>query len=504
MFVLDEHVYMDEGLSGVGMDRPSLQQLLRTALSPEKPFDVILVDDTSRLSRSTESVLLIYRKLNFAGLQLISVSQGIDSRQEQAETLLTIHGLIDGSYVRELAKKTHRGCESAVLRRLHVGGTCFGYATAPAEGIGTASKRLVIDEAQARIVRRIFEMSAAGYSLKGIARKLNEEHTGGRANWCPTGIRAMLKRELYKGELIWNRLKFEKVPETNKRRGKLRDESEWIRMQRPELAVVPAELWDRVQARLNFLGKKPSEGRRRGLFSRALTSPYLFSGILKCGECGANLIIGTGGGTHVHKKYVCSNYFNRGTCGNDLYIRRDVLEERLLRHLQRELLRPEVIDYTIAEFGRQLRLALSSMSNDLASLRGRKEQVEGEIQRFADAIARGGPLDTLVQQIATREKELKAITSRLLSASSASIEGQLSELRLFVEKGISDLRSLLNRDTALAKAELQKHLREVRMSPTVEREEWHYVAEGNWDLLGTGPNAPVLGLAHSDGCGGQI
>lgn len=80
-------------------------------------------------------------------------------------------------------------------------------------------------------------MSATAYSLKAIARKLNEEQAAERGNWCPTGIRAMLKRELYKGELIWNRLKFEKVPETNKRRSKLRDESEWIRTQRPELAI---------------------------------------------------------------------------------------------------------------------------------------------------------------------------------------------------------------------------------------------------------------------------
>jgi hypothetical protein len=58
------------------MDPPSLQQMLRAALSPATPFDVVLVDATSRLSRSTESVLSIYRQLNFAGLQLISVSQG--------------------------------------------------------------------------------------------------------------------------------------------------------------------------------------------------------------------------------------------------------------------------------------------------------------------------------------------------------------------------------------------------------------------------------------------
>ena len=54
---------------------------------------------------------------------------------------------------------------------------------------------------------------------------------------------------------------------------------------------------------------------------------------------------------------------------------------------------------------------------------------------------RGAPLDALVQRIAAREKELKAIANRLLSASSASIEGQLRKLRQFVEKGISDLRS---------------------------------------------------------------
>ena len=500
--IANEHVYSDEGLSGVGMDRPSLQQLLRAALAPVRSVGVILVDDTSRLSRSTESVLSIYRKLNFAGVQLIAVSQNIDSLHDQAETLITIHGLIDSSYVRELAKKTHRGCESAVLRGLHVGGSCFGYMAVP-EGDG-GSKRLAIDEAEATVVRRIFEMSAAGYSLKGIAKKLNEERAGGRGNWCPTGIRSTLKQELYKGEVVWNRSKFEKVPESNKRRRKMRAESEWIRMERPELAIVSRELWDRVQARLDFFGQKPAEGRRRGLFSRALTSPYLFSGLLKCGECGANLVIGTGGGTHVHKKYVCANYFNRGTCDNDLYIRRDVLEERLLGRLQSELLRPKVIDYAVAEFGRQLRAALLTVSGSLAELRRRKDQLQREIQRFAEAIARGGPLDALVQQIATREAELKGITNKLLSASPDSIEGRLQDIRRFVGRGIGDLRTLLNRDRVLAKAELQSHLTEIRMSPAERRAEWHYVAEGNWNLLGTGPNAPVLGLAHSDGCGGPI
>jgi hypothetical protein len=113
---------------------------------------------------------------------------------------------------------------------------------------------------------------------------------------------------------------------------------------------------------------------------------------LKCGQCGGNLIVATGGGTHRHPKYVCSNYFNRGSCENNIYIRREVLEERLLGRIQSELLKSEVIDYAVSEFGRQLRAALANVADDLALMRKRREQLEREIARFNDAIAQGGPL----------------------------------------------------------------------------------------------------------------
>jgi site-specific DNA recombinase len=500
--VLDAHVYCDEGLSGVGFDRPALQQMLTVALSAARPFEVILVDDTSRLSRTPEDSLGIYRRLKFAGLQLVAVSQNIDSLEEQAETLLTIHGLIDSTYVQELRKKTHRGCEGAVLRGLHVGGSCFGYRTVAVGELG--SKRLVVKRDEAEIVTRIFEMSAAGHSLKGITKRLNDERVANRRDWCPSGIRSMLKRELYKGEVIWNKSRFEKLPGTNKRRAKPRPENEWIRIDRPELAIVSTDLWGRVQSRLDFYGKGPSEGRRRGLLSRAITSPYLFSGLLKCGFCGANLIIGTGGGTHVHPKYVCSNYFNRSTCDNDLYIRRDALEERLLARLQNELLKSEVLEYAFDEFGRQMRKSLSEMDRGLAGFRLRAEQLKTEIARLVDAIAQGGALDSLVSSVETRERELKALNNRLFSSGEVGLEERLNDARSFVEGRLRDLRGLLNQDPVLAKAELHSHIKEIRMIPRAGASDWHYEAVGSWDVLGSGPNAPVLALAHSDGCGGQI
>ena len=487
--VCDDHIYVDEAVSGVGIDRGALCRMMDAAVSTTRPFDAVLFDDTSRLTRSTKDALGIFERMNFASVQLVAVSQGIDSEDDQADVLVTVHGLVDSLYVKELAKKTHRGLEGLVLRGLHAGGRCFGYTAVPVGDGG--SKRLTINESEAAVVRRIFELSASGVSLKTIAKTLNADcvaapraRAGRRPTWCPTAIRAMLKRELYKGEVIWNRSKFEKVPGTNKRRRKMRAQTEWRRIQHPELAVVPVELWDKVQRRLQSFDGLHREQSRPGLLPRPATSPYLFSGILRCGQCGGNLIIATGGGTHRHPKYVCTNYFNRGVCGNDLYIRRDHLEERLLDRLQSELLRPEVIDYAVSEFGRQLRTALGNLGCEVEQMRKRKQEVERKIQNVVAAIGDYGHSSALLQQLAQHESEFRALTDQLRSATPGSVDTRIGEIREFVETSISDLRGLLNRDVVLAKTELRRHLDEVRMIPTHGQETWHYVATGTWDLLG--------------------
>jgi site-specific DNA recombinase len=170
---LEEQVYVDEALSGVGADRPGLVRLLNAALSPARPFDVILLDDSSRLARNTKDALTFFERLNFAGIRLIAVSQGIDSDNEQAHVLVTVNGMVDSLYVKELAKKTHRGLEGRVLRGQHTGGRCYGYDSVSVDA--TTAKQLVINESEAVVIRRIFEMSANGQSLKTIAKTLNRE-----------------------------------------------------------------------------------------------------------------------------------------------------------------------------------------------------------------------------------------------------------------------------------------------------------------------------------------
>jgi len=90
-----EHVYSDEAISGASTAREGLQQILAAATSAARPFDCILIDDTSRLTRKLADALNLYEKLTFAGVRLVAVSQGVDSESAQAELLIGVHGLID-------------------------------------------------------------------------------------------------------------------------------------------------------------------------------------------------------------------------------------------------------------------------------------------------------------------------------------------------------------------------------------------------------------------------
>jgi site-specific DNA recombinase len=234
------------------MDRRGFQRLMADAASSGRDFDVILVDDTSRLSRSLADVVTLHQRLNHYGVRVIAVSQGIDTKHELSELLIAMHGITDSLYVKELGKKTHRGLEGRFLKGLSAGGPCYGYDTVKEEN----GVRWVINDSEAAVVREIFELSAAGHSLKGITGLLNERKTlppQKRAdrpfkNWCPTAIRAMLRRELYIGKRIWNQTKFVKTPGTNKRVGRPRPRNEWQIQDVPELRIISDELWTRVQS----------------------------------------------------------------------------------------------------------------------------------------------------------------------------------------------------------------------------------------------------------------
>ena len=89
-----------------------------------------------------------------------------------------------------------------------------------------------------------------------------------------------------------------------------------------------------------------------------------------------------------------------------------------------------------------------------------------------------------MEAINAREQELGEITQRLFNAQPDSVSGHVAKIRQFVSERLGDIRSLLNADVQRAKAELAKHVSGIRMLPQPEGKKGHYIAEGEWNLLG--------------------
>ncbi|MFN9895256.1 MAG: recombinase family protein, partial [Acidobacteriota bacterium] len=391
-------------------------------------------------------------------------------------------------YIKELGKKTHRGLEGRALQGLHTGGRCFGYDNLR-QG---ETVRLQINESEAAVVRRIFQMAADGGSLKAITKTLNREgvapprkrsgkHHG---TWCPSAVREMLRRDLYIGRVIWNRSKFIKQPGTNKRLRRERPESEWRILERPELRIIADDLWGQVQERIAWVAQKFNFGNRPGLSHPAFSSPNLLSGFLKCGSCGANLIVVSGRGKLNHPRYGCPQNFNRGACSNSVKERADFLEQALFSELESAVLRPEAIDQAIQEFERELQLSLSALENKIGTMRQRVGEIDLELGNLIRLAAKCDHSPSLIEAINGLEQERKTITRQLLSTEPDSVAAEVGCVRLFVKGQIATLRHLIRTDVRKAKEELEKHVSKIRMVPQVAEKKGFYVAEGEWNLLG--------------------
>src|SRR5262249_49904025 len=113
--ILDDYIRFDQAISGATDKRPALQSLLADAERKPKPFDVLLVDDTSRLARNLEDQRSIVKLLGFLNVSVVSQSQGRDSSNESADISFAVLGLLDERFLKDLANKVRRGQEGCVL-----------------------------------------------------------------------------------------------------------------------------------------------------------------------------------------------------------------------------------------------------------------------------------------------------------------------------------------------------------------------------------------------------
>jgi site-specific DNA recombinase len=332
-----------------------------------------------------------------------------------------------------------------------------------------------------------------GASIKAVAKQLNHEgvespnpRAGRQKSWAPSSVRYVLHNQRYRGMVFWGKTRKIRNPTNGRRINRLRPETEWIRVEIPEQRIVPEPLWNRVLERLKYVNTVFGDrGQRGGLLrSRAASSRYIFSGLLKCGSCGSNFTIVSGAGrNHRAADYGCPAHHFRGTCSNARRVASDVLERELLTKLQRDVLSDATISYVLHQLEIEIGRRFSDLGLDMTRMARRKAVLEAELKNLSRTVASGFDSAAVREAIVEREKELLEITAKTLNGKSNSVRSQLRDLRRFVTESLSDVRTLISgkhSNVSAVRMELARHIQSIIIEPKGRR--IRYL--GKWDVLG--------------------
>jgi hypothetical protein len=172
-----------------------------------------------------------------------------------------------------------------------------------------------------------------------------------------------------------------------------------------------------------------------------------------------------------------------------------------LKVYKRPLLVPEVVDYALGQFEKELGHQLQSLSGQMDASRRRKVELEAELRRLTSAVAKVGDSCFLLEAIVDHERELRGLTDRLLSGEPGSIQASLADLRQFVHSRLSNVKKLLYSDVEHARLEPARRVSRITMRPVETAGQRHYIASGEWGLLGEGFAASGGGLEMVAGAG---
>jgi len=409
--VIDAH--SDPEISGYRRDRRGLKDMLRQVRAGE--VDIVVCEALDRLARDGEDVAWLGKQLRFHRVQLYTTAEG-----EICEIKLAVASMMGAIFLENLRKKTLRGMESAVLAGRLAGGRVYGYRrTEKLDGNGERIKGLLeIDPATAPIVVRILTEFSKGKSAYTIATDLNRDGipgpTGGK--WNQSTIRGdpkkyvgILHNPLYEGRLVWGRREWRRDPDSEKRerRYRLRDKSQWVETQVPDLRIVDEELSRRVKAEV----ERRSCPNRSDNSAGQMRKKHLLSVLIKCGCCGRNYVI------NGKDYYRCAGQ-REGTCYGDGSIRKSVVEEAALEVIQERLMTTELAELFAAEFAREVERLRSGSSSEVTRLSERLKDVEVEITNLASNFVKGVVSVTLVKMLNDREAEKAQLEHRLEAAKS--------------------------------------------------------------------------------------
>jgi len=392
--------------------RPQFRRMIERCKSDE-PFEYVFVYDMSRWGRFENPKEAVYWEVEVerAGRKVVFVSEGF--KEEGIGTSITnfVKSAEASEYLKNIRRQTARGMIYNAKKGFWMGGRPpYGYDRAIVEkgkvievlqegrrkGIKDQKIKLTPNKRQAKVVRTIFLMfTKQGFSVHTIVRHLNNSnYTPPRGRmWSKSSIWRILHNEAYIGTLVYNR------ENGHKRHGKHKYNSKehWVVVEGAHEPIIPMELWEMVQVRTKqaFVGGRHSaKGTRPG-------SDFLLSGLIKCGECGANYH-----GVHYRRKsgvarrYLCGGY---NMYGSDRCARWEVDAERLegfiIAYIQRKIDNPAWRRELKEELLGVVKAAERGSGDRLHDLDKEIKELSLKIENWKKAIEKGIELDNAVNII---------------------------------------------------------------------------------------------------------
>ena len=332
-------VRVDDGYSGVNFERPAFQQMLEDIKTGK--VNCVVTKDLSRFGRNHIEVGKYIEKIfPYLGVRFIAVNDRYDSLADGSQAdniIIPFKNLINDAYCRDISIKIRSNLEAKRKRGDFVGPFApYGYRKSDED-----KNKLEIDEEAAEVVRSIFRLYLQGNNAYKIAEKLNKKniltpmdykkesgsafYTGFKKNmksqWTHMHILRILSNPVYTGTLVQGK---ETTPNYKVKKKVKRDQGRWSRVENTHDAIITAVDFSNVQEQLEM-------DTRTGT---AKEQVYYLSGVVKCGDCGANMVRKTvPSGKRKFVYYVCGGHKGNKDVCSPHSINAEALEESVLKLL---------------------------------------------------------------------------------------------------------------------------------------------------------------------------
>lgn len=265
-------LYADEGITGTcDTKRMEFQRMITDCRRGR--IDRIYTKSISRFARNTRDCLKYMRELKSLGITIFFEKENIDTAKVTDEMMITIMG----GLAQEESVSISQNVRWSIKKRMENG--TFISSSCP-YGYDSQHGKMVINEAQAAIVRRIFEEFLRGYGCTAIANRLNAEtiwsdKTGGK--WHKNVIRYMLSNERYIGDSLWEKSYIEDAV-SHKKKINFGERKQYYAENTHE-PIISRETFSIAQRLLAERGKK---------FSGSEIKKYPLSMKIYCQNCGSS------------------------------------------------------------------------------------------------------------------------------------------------------------------------------------------------------------------------